>query len=206
MSELVVGVTLVPVPGPVTPEVTETSLAALVVASEDVDTTAVLALAVDDPVSLLEASLVGVAETSEVVTDAVTEVSSVLETSIVVVADTCEVTPVPEPVAVESIVLEVVAGNKLLVTSETTLLTPEATLLTSSDSVLSTELRMPVADAVVVMVEEPDSVALSLSEALVVVASTDEVLSVEETMIPLDVWDTAVLDGLVVVEDGVTMP
>lgn len=173
VSELVVEVaaTVVPVPGPVTPEVTEASLADVVAELSSVLEASVL------EVSVLEAS--------------------VLEASLVVVAD--EVTPVPAPVAVESIVLEVVAGSNWLVTSE-------IALLTSPETVLKRELMIPVAEAAVVAVEEPESVALSLSVELVDVASTDEVLSVEDTMIPLDVSATSVLEAVDVVEDGVTMP
>lgn len=190
VSEVVVAAVLVPVPGPVSPEVNEASVVALATASDVWDTTAELTLSVD-AVSMLVDSLACVVEASEVVTEAMVVLSSELEVSLVEVVVACEVTPVPAPVAVESIVLLVVvtAGARSLVTLETMLVTPETTLLKTE----------PARSAEVVVAEEAESAVLSVVE----VESTVVALSVEDTTIPLDVSETA---ELVVVDDGVTMP
>lgn len=184
-EEVVVAAVLAPVPGPVTPEVTEASAVALGVESEVGVTIVELPLSVVD--SAVEASVVAV-------------LSSVLVVSLLAVVVACEVTPVPAPVAVESIVLVVTAGARSLVTPETMLLTPETRLL----------IRSAVVEAVVeaASVEAASVEAASVEASLLVVAVESAVvaLSVEETMIPLEVSDTAVLSALVVVVDGVTMP
>lgn len=185
-EEVVVAAVLAPVPGPVTPEVTEASAVALAVASEVGVTIVELPLSVVDAASTVVASLVD----SAVEASVVAVLSSVLVVSLLAVVVACEVTPVPAPVAVESIVLVVTAGAKSLVTPETMLLTPETRLLIKS--------------AVVEAVVEAASVEASL--LVVAVESAVVALSVEETIIPLDVSDTAVLSALVVVVDGVTMP
>lgn len=182
VSEVVVAAVLAPVPGPVTPEVTEASAVELAAASE---------------VGVAVASLVA----SAVEASVVAVLASTLVVSLLAVVVASEVTPVPAPVAVESIVLEVTAGANSLVTPETTLLTPETTLLTSLGTLLNTEL---IRSAVVEAVVEAASVEASLVVAAV--ASVVAALSVEETMIPLEVSDTAVLSALVVVVDGVTIP
>lgn len=192
---VVVAAVLAPVPGPVTPEVTEASTVALAVASEVGVTIVELPLSVVDAVSTLVASLVD----SAVVASVVAALESVLVVSLLAVVVACEVTPVPAPVAVESIVLVVTAGAKSLVT-------PETTLLTSLGTLLRMEL---IRSAVVEAVVEATSVeATSVEASLLVVAVESAVvaLSVEETIIPLEVSDTAVLSALVVVVDGVTMP
>lgn len=155
-TTVVVGGSVAPVPGPVTPDVNEVSLGAMVEAS---------GVAVD-PSEEVAASVELASETVEVPT--VAEPVSVLSTSLV--ADSCEVSPVAAPV----------------VTSDTTLLTADTTLLRSFGTVARRELTR-------------------FAVGTLVVVSADWVLSVETT-IPLDVSDTAVVVGSVVVVDGVTIP